>query len=408
MAAEGSAGAAAPTQRDPGRPAYLELFFDLVYIFALITLAKTLAVDLTWTGVGETLVLLLAFTLVWAVTAWAADTLDLARPAVQVQFIGVAAASLLLAAAAPDAYGERGLLFAVTYLVIHLGSSSYYLLLLRDASEPRRSSRVLFWYLIAAVGWVGGGLAAGPIRLVLWAATVGVEYVAASLGWPAPRLGRAQPQEWRLVGERVAERYRQFVIVALGAALFVTGTTFSMNGYTLDRARALLVVFLIVVLAWRIYIYRAGELLTDAIARSTNPSLLTQSAAVTHLIMVAGIGGMAVTSHLVVVRPFGDTPASWAAVILGGPALFLVGRGVLDYTVFGRISRSRLAGLVLLAGVAPASSLLPPVLIALLAMTVLALVAAANLVSTRLHARTPRPPSLGGASPGRHGGPDQP
>ena len=120
-------------------------------------------------------------------------------------------------------------------------------------------------------------------------------------------------------------------------------------------------VFTTVVLMWRIYIYRAGELLTEAIARSTNPALLTQSAAVTHLIMVAGIVGAAVTSHLVVGRPLGETPPSWAAVILGGPALYLVGRGVLDFTVFGRISRSRLAGLVLLAGVAPATPLLPPV-----------------------------------------------
>ncbi|GGR77739.1 membrane protein [Micromonospora fulviviridis] len=394
MVTEGGADAAAPTPRDPGRPAFLELFFDLAYVFAMISLVKKLADDVSWTGVGETLVLLLAFTLVWAVTTWAADTLDLMRPAVQVQFIAVAAASLLLAAAAPEAYDGRGMLFAITYLVIHLGSSIYYLLLRPSATEPLRSGRIMFWYTIAAVGWIGGALATGPTRLLLWAATVAMEYVAASLGWPLPKRGRSQPQEWQLVGERVAERYRQFVIIALGASIFVIGTTFSQSDYTMDRAWALLVVFTIVVLTWRIYIYRAGELLTEAIARSANPSLLTQSAAVTHLIMVAGIGGMAVTSHLVVMRPFGETPPSWAAVILGGPALFLVGRGVLDYTVFGRISRSRLAGLVLLAGAAAAAGLLPPVVVALLAMSILALVAAANLVSTHRHARTPMPPAL--------------
>ncbi|MGY0004693.1 low temperature requirement protein A [Micromonospora sp. I033] len=395
MVTEGGADTAAPTPRDPGRPAFLELFFDLTYVFAMISLVKTLADDVSWTGAAQTLVLLLAFTLVWAVTAWAADTLDLTRPAVQVQFIGVAAGSLLLAAAAPDAYDGRGLLFAITYLAIHLGSSTYYLLLVPSAAEPRRSGRILFWYSIAAVGWIGGALATGHTRLLLWAATVAMEYVAASLGWPLPKLGRSQPQEWRLVGERVAERYRQFVIIALGASIFVIGTTFTVSDYTMGRAWALLVVFTIVVLAWRIYIYRAGELLTEAIARSTNPSLLTQSAAVTHLIMVAGIGGMAVTSHLIVTRPFGETPPSYAAVILGGPALFLVGRAALDYTVFGRISRSRLAGLVLLAGAAPAAGLLPPVVVALLAMSILALVAAANLVSTHRRARVPMPPALG-------------
>ncbi|MEU4482916.1 low temperature requirement protein A [Micromonospora sp. NPDC023966] len=395
MVTEGGANAAAPTPRDPGRPAFLELFFDLAYVFAMISLVRMLAADVSWTGVGGTLVLLLAFTLVWAVTTWGADTLDLMRPAVQVQFIGVAAGSLLLAAAAPDAYDGRGLLFAITYLAIHLGSSIYYLLLRPSANEPLSSGRILFWYTIAAVGWIGGALGSGPTRLLLWAATVAMEYIAASLGWPLPKLGRSQPQEWRLVGERVAERYRQFVIIALGASIFIIGTTFSLSDYTIERAWALLVVFTIVVLTWRIYIYRAGELLTEAIARSANPSLLTQSAAVTHLIMVGGIGGMAVTSQLVVMRPFGETPPSWAAVILGGPALFLVGRGVLDYTVFGRISRSRLAGLVLLAGAAPAAGLLPPVVVALLAMSILALVAAANLVSTHRHARAPTPPALG-------------
>ncbi|GAB3328830.1 low temperature requirement protein A [Micromonospora halotolerans] len=395
MVTEGGAYTAAPTPRDPGRPAFLELFFDLVYVVVMISLVGTLAADVSWTGVGETLVLLLAFTLVWAVTTWAADTLDLTRPAVQVQFIGVAAGSLLLAAAASDAYDGRGLLFAITYLAIHLGSSIYYLLLRPDANEPVRSGRILFWYTIASVGWIGGALATGPTRLLLWAATVVLEYVAASLGWPLPKRGRSQPQEWRLVGERVAERYRQFVIIALGASIFIIGTTFTVSDYTMGRAWALLVVFTTVVLAWRIYIYRAGELLTEAIARSANPSLLTQSAAVTHLIMVAGIGGTAVTSHLVVLRPFGETPPSWTAVILGGPALFLVGRAVLDYTVFGRISRSRLAGLVLLAGAAPAAGLLPPVVVALLAMSILALVAAANLVSTHRHARAPMPPALG-------------
>ncbi|MET8909550.1 low temperature requirement protein A [Micromonospora sp. NPDC004551] len=203
--------------RDSARPAFLELFFDLAYVFAMISLVKTLADEVSWTGAGETLVLLLAFTLVWAVTTWAADTLDLMRPAVQVQFIGVAAGSLLLAAAAPEAYDGRGLLFAITYSAIHLGSTIYYLLLRPTAAEPLRSGRVLFWYTFAAVGWIGGALA-GPTRLLLWAATVAMEYVAASLGWPLPKLGRSQPQGWRLVGERVAERYRQFVIIALGAS----------------------------------------------------------------------------------------------------------------------------------------------------------------------------------------------
>ncbi|RAO30998.1 uncharacterized protein PSN13_04256 [Micromonospora saelicesensis] len=390
-------GAAAASSPDPSleRPAFLELFFDLVYVFALVTLATVLADNLTWTGVTETLVLLLGFTMIWALTVWTADSVDLTRPAGQGQFIWVAAASLLLAALAADAYGDRRLLFATTYVVIHLSTAAYYILVISRRRPPRRSIRILIWEAVAGIGWIGGALVGGSGQLAIWVLAAVVEYGAAALGWPVPGIGRSRPRDWRLVGARVAERYRQFVIVALGVSIFVTGTTFSMSEYTLERASALLVVFTTIVLMWRIYIYRAGELLTDAIARSSNPALLTQSAAVTHLIMVAGIIGAAVTSRLVVIRPLGETPPSWAAVILGGPALYLVGRGVLDFTVFGRISRSRLAGLVLLAGVAPTTPLLPPVLVALLAMAVLLLIAAANLVSTRRHTRTPAPPMLG-------------
>ncbi|WP_430497183.1 low temperature requirement protein A [Micromonospora trifolii] len=394
MATDG--GAAAASHPDPGleRPAFLELFFDLVYVFALVTLATVLADNLTWTGIVETLVLLLGFTMIWALTVWAADSVDLTRPIGQGQFIWVAAASLLLAALAADAYGDRRLLFATTYVVIHLSTTAYYVLVVSSRRLPRRTIRIQIWEGIAGIGWIGGALVGGSGQLAIWALAVAVEYSAAVWGWPVPGIGRSRPRDWRLVGGRVAERYRQFVIVALGVSIFVTGTTFSMSEYTLERAWALLVVFTTIVLMWRIYIYRAGELLTDAIARSSNPALLTQSAAVTHLIMVAGIVGAAVTSRLVVGRPLGETPPSWAAVILGGPALYLIGRGVLDFTVFGRISRSRSAGLVLLAAVAPATPLLPPVLVALLAMTVLLLIAAANLVSTRRHARTPAPPML--------------
>ncbi|SIM84494.1 low temperature requirement protein A [Micromonospora cremea] len=394
MAAESDARSADPGRKNPAHPAFLELFFDLVYVFALISLAEKLANELTWTGAAQTLVLLLAFTFIWALTAWSGDTLDRARSALQVQFIGTMAASLLLAATVADAYGSRGLLFASTYLAIHLGSSVYLMLVVREPVQRRRCSRILFWEVVAGIGWIGGAFLGDTARLVLWAVAVGIEYAAAALGWPVPGMGRSRSEEWRLAGERLSERYRQFVIVALGVSIFAVAEAFSDSDYRAPRVWALVVVFLIVVLMWRIYIYRAGEMLTEAIAKSTRPSLLGQSAAVTHLIMVAGIGGAAVTGTLVVDRPFGETPPSWAVVILGGPALFLLGRGVLDYTVFGRVSRSRLAGLVLLGGVAPVTYLLPPLVVALLAMIVLALVAVANLLSTRLHPRTAAPPAL--------------
>jgi low temperature requirement protein LtrA len=376
------------------RPAFLELFFDLVYILALIALAKKLINELSWAAAGQTLILLLAFSLIWALTAWGAATFDLNRPAAQAQIIAVMFGSLVMAAAVPGAFGDRGHIFVAAYLAIHFGSSSFYMFTLPEAPLRSRSGRILFWFIISSPAWIIGAFLGGTAHGVLWAVAITVEYTAAVLGWPIPPFGRS-PAEWRLTGERVAERYRQFFIIALGVAIFVIAMTFSADGFTMTRGAAFGVVFVTTVLMWRIYIYRAGELLIIAIATAANPSRFTQFAAVAHLVMVAGVVVTAVTAQLVIGRPFGDTPAAWGTVILGGPALFLLGRGLLDYTAFSRVSWSRPVGLVLLAAVAPTVPLLPPLMVAVAATLVLLGIAVSNLIAIRAHPPRPTPPAIG-------------
>ncbi|MFI6757545.1 low temperature requirement protein A [Micromonospora sp. NPDC050417] len=389
---DSSAEQAAAESKDPERPAFLELFFDLVYVLALITLAEKLAVDPSWAGAGQTLILLLTFTLLWALTVWAGDSFDLGSPRTQPQVVGIMAGSVLLAATVPDAYDSRGLLFAVTYVTLHLASGLYFQLVLPASPPKARGGRIVVWEALAAVPWILGGLAAGTTRAVLWAVGISVEYLGVSLGWPLPRSRRVP--EPRLVGERISERYRQFVIIALGASIFIAGTSYSEHRYTVRSALALATVFMITVLMWRIYIYRAGELMTVALIRAVTPARLSQLTAVAHLIMVAGIVGTAATSQLVIGRPTGDTPPAWVAVILGGPALFLIGRGLLDYLVFGRVARTKVVGLVLLVVLAPAAAMVPPILVTLIAAVVLTAIAAVSLPLTRANPPPPAPPRL--------------
>ncbi|MBE1487456.1 low temperature requirement protein A [Plantactinospora soyae] len=390
MATGGDAGNPAPAQPDPSRPNYLELFFDLAYIFALITLSKKALHDLTWVGLAQTLVLLLAFTLIWALSAWVGDRLDLNQPSVAPLVLGIMAGSLLMAGVVPEAYGDRGLLFAVAYLSIHFGAGVYSVLFIRGPGVSLRSGRTLLWESVAALAWITGALlATGGARAAFWAVGLVVEYLGVVLGWPAPWSRRRLPQAPRPVGERISERYRQFVIIALGASIFLVGSSFSEGPYTTARSGALVVVFMITVLIWRIYIYRAGELMTGTISTSGNPERLSQIAAFVHVVLVAGILGTAVGVQLVIRRPFGDTPTSWAVAILGGPAVFLIGRALLDYTVFAHVNRARLIGLLLLAGLAAATSLLPPIMMALAVVGILAYIATSNLIQTLLQPPTP-------------------
>ncbi|MGI5215136.1 low temperature requirement protein A [Plantactinospora sp. CA-290183] len=244
--------------------------------------------------------------------------------------------------------------------------------------------RILFWGRLLVRGF--GDCNGQPALWAVWWSTPGMPAPASRLREvpaPATRPG---------VGERIAERYRQFVIIALGASLFVTVDAFSQSRYTVRDAQALTVVFITTVLIWRIYIHRAGELMTTTIAASAGSSQLSRSAFV-HLVIVAGIMDAAVGGQLVIERPYGDTPPAWAGAIIGGPALFLIGRLVLSYTVFAQVSRVQLTvGLLALAGLVPATTRLAPImLLPSLVWRFLAAVAAAG------HRRSA--PGLRGAAP---------
>jgi low temperature requirement protein LtrA len=202
------------------------------------------------------------------------------------------------------------------------------------------------------------------------------------------------------VAEHLAERYRQFLIIALGELILMT--TLAVNVSTAaDRGTAFLVSIATAVLLWRIYVYRAGELLSTAIAAAAQPARLAKWASYAHLVMVAGSVVTAVGAELVITHPHGHTQPAWVAVILGGPALFLAGRALFEYTVFARLSTDRLIGLLVLAALTPALLHATPLIVALAATTVLISIAVVDAVRTTRHPpETPSPPS----GPPRPGG----
>jgi low temperature requirement protein LtrA len=108
-----------------------------------------------------------------------------------------------------------------------------------------------------------------------------------------------------------------------------------------------------------------------------------------HLVMVAGLVVTAGANNLVIRHPLGETRPSWAAVILAGPALFLIGRVLLDKIVFAGIDRARVVGLVVLAGLGPAATQLSPIVLMLVVMAILAMVAAWTLIVGRGNPPTP-------------------
>jgi low temperature requirement protein LtrA len=315
--------------RDPETPmrsTFLELFFDLAFVFAFLQLSHSMAEHLRWSDALLALVLLMALWRVWLVTIWITDRLDPERLVLQLLVLAALLGSLALATALPRTFSADGLTFAGIYMVIQTGRYLVLLFLLHGTAVHGVMVRVLWSAGMSATPWIVGGLARGLARDGLWALAMVIEYAVFALNIPLPGAGHAGPWEPPTSAEHLAERYRQFFIIALGELILASGMTFNDAGFHPRQMAAFGVSAVTTALMWRVYIFRAGEDLPAAFKVASTPARLGIGPVYVHLVMIAGIVVTAVGDQLFVAHPFGRTRLASAIVILGGPALFLLGR----------------------------------------------------------------------------------
>ncbi|PWR14900.1 low temperature requirement protein A [Micromonospora sicca] len=379
------------------RATFLELFFDVAFVFALTRVSNRLVNDLTvertifLPEAGQTLLLLLALWMVWSQTTWTTSRYNPEQPTLQLVVAGSMFASMVMAVSLPEAFDTRGLSFALGYVAVQVGRPLFLTVVMRHHRERHIAGRVLVWAVASAVPWIVGAVVHDDARGVLWTAALIIDYVAARLGWPLPGRGRSPASSWTVTGEHLAERYQQFIIIALGEMIIISGFGFSMSEFAGAQWVAFAITFSSTVLLWRIYFYRAGTVLVEAVAGSARPGRLAESATYTHLVMVAGIVAAAVGYEIVIAHPGGHTDPAWLTVIVGGPALFVLGRTRFEYEVFGRVSRSRLVGLVVLVAMLPLVVRLPPLAVGAATTGVLAGMAVVDALRAR--GRSPERPA---------------
>jgi low temperature requirement protein LtrA len=377
------------------RVTFMELFFDLVYVLAVTQLSHLLVEHLDARGAAQTALLLMAVWIAWVYNAWFTNWFDPDRRPVRLVLLGVMLASLLMSASLPDAFGDRGLLFAGAYAAMQVGRTVFVVAALREEPGLRRNfQRVLSWLLAAAVLWLAGGLAHGTAREALWLAALAVDFIAPMVGFFTPGLGRSRTTDWTIAGGHFGERFPLFLILALGESILVTGSVFGELALSASTVAAFVVAFLGSVALWWVYFDRSAEDASGVIAESADPGRLGRSAyTYCHLPMVAGIIVTAVGDELVIAHPGGRASVATTTTVLLGPALFLAGHALFKRVVFGRLSVPRLLAIVALAGLWPVGPAVSPLLLALVATLVVAAVA----VSDTRTARAPTPSPAGDA-----------
>jgi low temperature requirement protein LtrA len=354
----------------------MELFFDLVYVFAITQLSHLLSEHLDVRGALQTALLLLALWWAWVDTAWLTNWFDPDRRPVRVMLIGTMVATLIVAVALPEAFRERGFMFAVAFVAMQVGRTAFAVVGTRqDPALHRNFQRILAWQAASGLLWLAGGLASESPRTIFWVAAVAMDSLGPAVGFATPGLGRSITRDWHISGEHMAERCKLFLIIALGESILVIGGTFGQIDITPATLAAFLVAFLGSVALWWVYFDVSFDAAEQAFASSSDPGQLGRFAyTYLHIPMVAGIIVTAVGDELVIARPFGHATPDTVATVLGGPALFLAGHLLFKRAVFGVWSIPRIAAIAALAVLALIGRDWSPLALAIVTVLVIAAV----------------------------------
>jgi low temperature requirement protein LtrA len=329
----------------------VELFFDLVYVFAVTQISHYLLAHPTVAGALQAGLLLVMIWLVWAYTTWVTNWLDPERIAVRLLLLGLAGASLVMSAALPDAFGPRGLAVGVAYAVMQIGRSVFAVVALRGRPLQRNFQRILAWCLVSGTLAVLGGMAGPHARAALWVAAVGVDLLGGAVGFYTPGLGRSTTREWTIEGGHFAERCQAFILIALGESIVIIGASLSSLAHVTGAEIAAFGVSLVTSVGlWWLYFDRSAEDAARIIAASDDPGRLGRSAYHDiHPVMVAGIIVGAAADQVTLADPgaVGRGPASW--MILGGVGLFLAGHAAFKAVIWRTAPWSRIIAVAVLA-----------------------------------------------------------
>lgn len=355
------------------RVGFVELFFDLVFVFAITQISHTLLAHLTWLGALQAAMMLAAVWWAWIFTSWVTNWLDPERGAVQLALFVLMAVGLVMSAALPHAFAHAGLAFAIAFVVIQVGRSLFMLWASRsDAMLVRNFQRILVWLIFSGVFWIAGGLAEPQHRIGFWLVALAIEYVSPALSFRVPGLGRSRTEDWTVEGGHMAERVGLFIIICLGETLLVSGATFAEMSWTGPVILAFVSAVLSTVAMWLLYFSRGHEAASEAISNADDPGSLARRAfTYSPVLVVAGIIVVAVSDELVLAHPGVPVGTPAALTLLGGPILFLIGTAVATWAIWRRIAWPRLAGCLALAAVWPILAWTTPLILSVATTAVL-------------------------------------
>lgn len=325
---------------DERRTSSVELLWDLVFVFAITQVSTLLGSDLSWGGFGRAMLALALVWWAWSAFVWVANAHEPDGLAFRAALVVATILIFIAGLALPTAYGERAVLFAVSYAGVRL----LHLALYADASRRGQAS----WKAIAGFGvtvligmglLVAGALMHGGARVAAWTIAALIDY--AGPAWlTRERLRGLQ----RVAVAHFAERYSLFVIICLGESIVAAGISAQEHELHASQLAAAALCLLITVGLWWTYFDTLAGAAEARLRAHHDPVLVAADAySYLHLGLVAGIIAFAVGVEHAIADASAPLPAGARLAFCGGVAIYLAGLAAFRGRMFGTIRYAQLA-----------------------------------------------------------------
>jgi low temperature requirement protein LtrA len=364
-------------EEEERKTSYLELFFDLVFVFAFTQVTSLILEDTSPQGFARAALVLAMVWWAWSAYAWMTNAIDIENTVTRLLIFAAMAAGFFMALAVPQAFQDEAAWFAVAYFVVRILNSALYMWGVRsDAGQLRAIARLSPWFFIAACVALAGGFVDADYRAWVWVASLVIDVVGTLT------VARV---EWRVSPSHFAERFALIVIIALGESIVAIGIATTELDRDATYAISVLVAFAGVAALWWAYfdftavaaeraLHRAPPEARGPIARDVFTYF--------HYPVVLGIIFYAVAAKKTLEHPLDPLSEAgrWARGL--GIAVFLCGFALMRFRVVRRVAWERLAA----AGVALvlAVALDGPDAIVTLGIVIAVLVLSVGLESVRL------------------------
>jgi low temperature requirement protein LtrA len=358
---------ASPPETYEPRVTPLELFFDLVFVFAITRVTALMAHDLSWASLGQGLLVLAALWWGWAAYAWLTNHVSGEDGRARVVVLVAMAAMVLVALAVPEAFDAHALLFALAYLVMRMAHLAlYWVSSLEDPEVHVAVGRLLPTAITGPLLLVAAAFTDGGLQAALWIAALALDY--------------GGPYVTGVAGYRVhpahfSERFSLIVIIALGESIVAIGV--GAGDERLDVAVAVAAVLAVLTSGalWWAYFDVVAELAQQRLAELqgvARNTLARDAFAYLHLPMIAGIELFALGVEQVVGHVDESLAPEAAMALCGGVALYLLAHVAFKLRTTGGLGSQRLVAALLLIVCVPLAT-------ELTALAALALVTAVSV-----------------------------